>query len=786
MGTTCANVHLLWRGNVSDAAKAIRRAYARLGYEPAKTPPADGSKHVVLLARAGERYISVFDSTNADLDNGELKDAALAASKLLKTGAVFTSLHDSDSYEFVVFHNGRQVDFLMSEGDSYDGPLKRLTDRTRATQWARIFASTPTADQIARAAAAGTVFADGSIAALSGLIGLAADRPQRHYADFKEEPDVVAASLYFTKKAAAHPAAEPGQIVLRNYFDRHNSRKLLVYPAAWPMPVEREEVLTWLMLSEGAGFNGGNATVEIVGPTGLTFSRGVINGAKFHNGQIVGGYELPANASREQAEAYLESKRFALTPLDTASSDKHCYGAEYPNLYVPPMTPQRTTQILVVLQLHLTATRAGEWEVKVTLRPGAEAESVHHVPMARVAAVEQDWLPVVSGLNPKIRYATADAIEDRLPDHIMDVFLRRSSDPRLAGLPASEARAALQRQLDEGRERQYRLWLNDLEYAQRRFPVERGLNHPAVASNVAILRDHGQTTLDVCRAYLEGWLRPLAATSGEIRLRAERQMTETLHVGKIKKEYPAASVLTDKAWGRLFDHANQYQAISIEFVPADGDFPIAGMGLNCTLRSPRSATPADAEWEEYNAQLMALTLGKMRGRRFDRLMPGHTLHVFNWVVNHADCLRYIGTSIDDMKSRLDRLAAGCAPLQAWHGQAAWIPVFDRADGYESTIYEEMSALNFFRGILHEQQCGLKDRRMTAAWCSNVLRMVTPHMWLCGGLIEQLDRTALDRVAIVSEVNGSATIEQRPGCAMDDLELALMPILPVEGSRITVP
>jgi hypothetical protein len=782
MGTTCANFHLVWRGSVADAAKAVSRAYGKLGYERAKKPVAEGGKHVVLLARAGERYVSVYDSTNADLDSGELKDAALAASKLLKTGAVFTSLYDSDSYEFVVFNNGRQVDFLMSDGESYDGPLKRVTPRSRATLWARIFATMPAADQLAQAATAGTVFADGSVAALSGLIGLAGDRPLRHYGDFKDEPDLVAASLHFAKTATPQPVPEPDQIVLRNYFDRHNSRKLLVYPAAWPMPREREEVLTWLMLSEGAGFSGGSATVEIFGPAGLTFSRGIINGAKFHNGQIVGGYELPSNASREEAEAYLESKRFALTPLGAASPDERRYGVEYPNLYVPPLTPQRTTQILVILQLHLTASETGEWEIKVTLRPGAGAGCVHRLPTVRVAAVEQDWLPVVSGLNPKTGYDTADVVEDRLPEHLMDVLVRRSADRRLAGLPPAEARAALQNQLSEGRERQYRLWLHDLEYARRRFPVERELDQPAIASNVAILRDDGQATLDVCRIYLEGWLRPLTAKGWEVRLRAERQMTESLHVGKIKKEGPTAAVLADKAWGRLFDDANAYQAITVEFVPPGGEFPIAGMGLHRSLRSRSAAVSADAEWSEYNAQLTALTLGKMRGRRFDRLIHGHTLHAFNWVINHADRLGYMDTSIDDMKLRLDRLAAGSSPLQAWHGQATWIPVFDRADDYESTIYEEMSALNFFRGILHEQQQGLKDRRMTAAWCGNVLRMVTPHMWLCGDLVAQLDRAALDRVAIVSEVDGNTRINRRPGCAMDDFELALLPILPVETSR----
>ena len=31
MGTTCASFHALWRGSVNDAAKAISRAYTKLG-----------------------------------------------------------------------------------------------------------------------------------------------------------------------------------------------------------------------------------------------------------------------------------------------------------------------------------------------------------------------------------------------------------------------------------------------------------------------------------------------------------------------------------------------------------------------------------------------------------------------------------------------------------------------------------------------------------------------------------------------------------------------------------
>jgi hypothetical protein len=786
MGSTCASVHILWRGSVGDAAKAISRAYTKLGYERAKKAPPAGGKHVILLARDGERYISIYDSTNADLDSGELKDAALASSRLLKTGTVFTSLYDSDSYEFVVFSNGRQIDLLMSDVESYSGPLKRLSDKARVTQWNKVFGKALTTEQIEDAATERTAFANSTITNLCGLIGLPGDRPQMHYVDFADEPDSIAAALYFTRKAAARPAPLAGQISLRNYFDPDNSRKLLVYPASWPMPVGNEELLTWLMLSEGAGFSRGTATVEVIGPDGLAFSKGFMNGAKFHNGQIVGGYELPKDATVEVARAYLETKRFVLTPDAQQSSESRSYTAEYPNLMVPSMTPDRTTQILVVLQLGLSASIAGEWEVKVTLRPGSQNGYSYDLPAARVAAVESTWMPVVSGLNPKTSYDTADLLEERLPDHLVDLLVRKSGQQHLRQMPSSEARALTQSQQSQQRERQHKVWLQDIEYKQKSIQSERGLDHPAIAANVAILRDGGQATLDVCRSYLEGWLRPLLGKTGEARIRAERHMTEAFHVGKLKKSWPIASIVDDKAWGKFFEYGNEYQTVIVDFVEAGGEFPVAGMGLSYSLRDRKIASrDPDPDWNEYNERVMALTVGKMRGRKFDGVKQGHTLHVFSWTIAHERCFQYLETSADDMKATLDAFAAKCSPIQAWHAHSTWIPRFDRADGYEATIYEKMSILNFFRGILLEQQCALTERRMTEPWCGNVLRMVAPHMWLCGNLVDQVDKAALERTAVVSEINGSFKILKRQDCAMEDFELALLPILPIESSRLRV-
>ena len=179
---------------------------------------------------------------------------------------------------------------------------------------------------------------------------------------------------------------------------------------------------------------------------------------------------------------------------------------------------------------------------------------------------------------------------------------------------------------------------------------------------------------------------------------------------------------------------------------------------------------------------MAITLNKMRGRPFDPAPVVNTVHVFNWVLNHADCYTYLGTSIGDMKDRIDEFAAHQAVLQAWHSQYTWRPLFDHADDYHRTVYEDHSVLNWFRGIL-QTDGGLDASKMSLQWCRNVLRMVTAHMWICRTLLEQVDRAELESVALVTETNDAFKISLREGQRLDDLELALLSILPVESARI---
>jgi hypothetical protein len=231
-------------------------------------------------------------------------------------------------------------------------------------------------------------------------------------------------------------------------------------------------------------------------------------------------------------------------------------------------------------------------------------------------------------------------------------------------------------------------------------------------------------------------------------------------------------------WGKLFDDSANYQTILLNYVPQNGDHPVAGIGLQHSFKRH------EEKRTEYFEQQMAKTLTTMRGRPFDPLPPGGTWHVFTWVINHQDCYERLGTSASEMEQKLDTFAAQSLPLQAWSSQCTWIPAFDSAEDYERTLYEESSTLNWFRGILNTDS-GLNDAKMTALWCGNVLRMVTPHMWLCRNLVDQVDRAALERVAEVSETNGIYKVALRQGCTLDVLELALLPILPVENTRISI-
>ena len=65
-----------------------------------------------------------------------------------------------------------------------------------------------------------------------------------------------------------------------------------------------------------------------------------------------------------------------------------------------------------------------------------------------------------------------------------------------------------------------------------------------------------------------------------------------------------------------------------------------------------AASSRETEAEAYNARALALTIAKMHGRETHDAVQGETVHLYNWVINHPNCLAHLGTSIGEMIARL--------------------------------------------------------------------------------------------------------------------------------------
>src|SRR6185369_5962647 len=128
------------------------------------------------------------------------------------------------------------------------------------------------------------------------------------------------------------------------------------------------------------------ATIRLSGSGTLNRPRAIFSGSKFHNGQIVGAMEpAPKNLTQEDLVKLVDAMRFKIMPV---SAESGIYRGEFPPVVIPSITPERTTQILLVLQMDLEPQTAGEWEINVSIQPGTQTDYRHKLPPLRLAAVE--------------------------------------------------------------------------------------------------------------------------------------------------------------------------------------------------------------------------------------------------------------------------------------------------------------------------------------------------------------------------------------------------------------
>jgi hypothetical protein len=140
MSTTATSLHLLsLLTNPASLSGEIEKAYSKLGYTKSKRLGAVPAKQVVLVPAGDGGFLSIYDSDNDEIDSGELKDLAVQLSKRLASVAILTSIYDGDTFEFVLFHKGKQVDAAVSDAGPHQGGLKFLSGKRSAQTWLDMF-----------------------------------------------------------------------------------------------------------------------------------------------------------------------------------------------------------------------------------------------------------------------------------------------------------------------------------------------------------------------------------------------------------------------------------------------------------------------------------------------------------------------------------------------------------------------------------------------------------------------------------------------------------------------
>ena len=640
MGNTATSLHLLKPpAGARGLDRNIRAAYEALGY--AARPAGTEAQKRVSIADAGEAnaFLSIYDSDNALIDNGELKQLAVALSKRLKTAAVLTSIYDSDHFEFIVFHRGKQVDAVVSDADQHAGGLKMLKAGRRIDHWKQMFfvpaiqralagSGTPPGSAsmdlimererafdaiMGRVGKVEGAFAEDGLSACCEAAGL--DVGQALARDGDEEVS-ASSRLSFEKVAAEQlatattaPRAAPGEIKLAPYQSDDDCPSLRYFPAAWPFVAGAPVRTDWLAVSSGAGFSGLKITFALSdAPAGLT-GKLTVRALPFYNGQItsttpIANFEQSAPAMSDGAWV------FDVTPFA-----------------VPDLNPEARNRIILIIALEVASAEA------ITISPQVATASSGPIelPPVKLQAQRLGWIPRVAG----------DAA-------------------------AAKASAILR------------------------------LNEPSVFSTVALL-DEDATALAALRQWAEAWLAKLNVADGaELSVATHKHMSASFRVAKTEKTLPLRGASAQSQWPKLFDAKSDYQTVMLRVMPAGRSFPVAGFTWQSALRNGLRPDPDQA------LKYLRDTLGPYVGTNPPSVENdgGNAVSVALWVLNDPTIFDVLGTTPDDLARMFETWMAGKAPIQAWITRAAWFPELDFYEQYNQTLYETASTIDWFRSHLN--------------------------------------------------------------------------------------
>jgi hypothetical protein len=527
MGTTATTLHVLSAvvGAGAGLPNDIEKAYRKLGYARPKKAGGAATKRVILAPDTSGDWLSIYDSENDRIDTGELKQIAVAITKKLGTVALLTSVYDSDSFEFVMFHSGKQVDAAVSDPEGHAGGLKMLKGKRRAQAWYSMFIGRdfPRAvlagrqgtllqgweERLKALPSATSPFAEDVLGAWCTLAGLSpenATQVSEELAARTDQTGITTLVLERTAPKLAKAIAAPTGTTLAYYRSDDDCPYHRFFPAPWPRHPGVSDKEQWAVLCSGGGISGLRIRLSIDGPAPVQLERVYVRALPFYNGQVT---SLTSIAEHEW------------TAPDPGSACQPELAIEIPGFVLPAADPQSRRLVILILIVQATLPQEGEATLTPSVETAAGVQPSPALPPLRLRALRAAWVPLVS----------------------------RSDSSKPA----------------------------------RHEGVLR-LNTPSVWSGAAVLPDDDDAR-ERARSLVEGWL---ARLSPEVETMAvvhtEKHMSPSFNISKTTKTLPLAELMRDKLWPRLFGEEADYQTITIGLARPAAPHAHAGVTVQASLR----------------------------------------------------------------------------------------------------------------------------------------------------------------------------------------------------------
>ena len=379
MGTTRAALHLA----CTEGARLHERvvdAGRRLGWSLAGDGGTAGPVRWVAVHHAqGEPCASVVMAGNDRIDDGTLKELALALSQETGMPAIATGIDDSDVFDMILYADGRQIDALGAAAAEPDSSLRRVAPAEREAVWSDIFRR-PIGQVSAPPA---SPFADDALDVLLSHIGVDPAIAHLSFDELAERSKLhgdtrLIAFVQAKPSASAEHGTERGAPpILAPYHDDDDCRAHRVYPAVWPLPPNAPAGLRWLIRSSGTGFDGARITFSVDDVTGGTIrcAKVSIQAYPFFNGQVTSGTPVATYEA-----------------TDPGTLAEGIWSHEAQSFAMPDLDPEAGKQLLIILRLECVAEAGAAARLRPAFQPlGGDALDL---PPVRIVGSHTDWRPI--------------------------------------------------------------------------------------------------------------------------------------------------------------------------------------------------------------------------------------------------------------------------------------------------------------------------------------------------------------------------------------------------------